>query len=98
MTANAARVGAPGEEEYEWDSYSKVKEQYRLEELRAVRQAREAQRARKKLERKKLPVSDAHRKAISDAIRAKWNDPVWTVYLTQFFQYYFILSCVPFVY
>ncbi|XP_024357521.1 uncharacterized protein [Physcomitrium patens] len=75
VTANAARVGAPGEEEYEWDSYSKVKEQYRLEELRAVRQAREAQRARKKLERKKLPVSDAHRKAISDAIRAKWNDP-----------------------
>lgn len=75
VIAEAARVGDFREEEYEWDSYSKVKEQYRLEEIQAEKQVREARRARQRGERKKKPVSDAHRKAISDAIRAKWADP-----------------------
>lgn len=75
LIAEAARVGAPGEEEFEWDSYMKIKEQYKLEGLKAARQRKAALRATLKSERQRKPVSEAHRKAISDAIRAKWADP-----------------------
>lgn len=75
LIAEAARVGAPGEEEFEWDSYMKIKEQYKLEDLKAERQKKVALRATLKSERQRKPVSEAHRKAISDAIRAKWADP-----------------------
>ncbi|KAG0597980.1 hypothetical protein M758_12G035000 [Ceratodon purpureus] len=78
VIAEAARVGGPEDEEYEWDSYKNIKEQYRLEELQAGRRAREALRATQKVERaKKKPITDSHRKAISDAIRAKWADPTY---------------------
>lgn len=99
MIAEAARVGDFREEEYEWDSYSKVKEQYRLEEIQAEKQVREARRARQRGERKKKPVSDAHRKAISDAIRAKWADPVWTYIWRPILDFIHIYtSFVPFVF
>lgn len=85
VIAEAARVGAPGEEELEWDSYKKIKEQYKLEDLKAERQRKAELRASLKSERQRKPVSEAHRKAISDAIRAKWADPVWIPSLNLFF-------------
>ena len=84
--AEAARVGEPGDEDLEWDSYKKIKSAYKLEEQRAKRRESEVLRARLKPERKKKIVSDAHRKAISDAIRAKWTEPVRIVSLLSLFD------------
>lgn len=77
LVAEAARAGDSGEEELEWDSYKKIKEQWRLEELTEERQRKIALRDSRKAQRRtKKPIIEAHRKAISDAIRAKWADPV----------------------
>lgn len=84
VIAETARVGGPGEEEFEWDSYKKIKEQYRWEVLKAERQKKAALRDSLTSERRRKPVSEAHRKAISDAIRAKWADPVWSTSLKLF--------------
>ena len=79
LVANAARVGDSDDEEHEWNTYSKLSTQLRRDVLDATRRAKQVVVDRRKANtqaRKAVGVSEAHRKAISDAIRAKWEDPV----------------------
>ena len=87
MVANAARVGDSDDEEHEWNSYSKLSNQLRRDVTFATRRAKQVVVDRHKANtqaRKAVGVSEAHRKAISDAIKAKWEDPVWNSKLKTF--------------
>ena len=67
VIAESARRGGDDDFEYEWDSYKLI-----LAQLRAERRC---QRQRRKKDPSSGKSSD-HRLKISEAIRAKWADPV----------------------
>lgn len=76
VVANTARVGGLGEEELEWGTFERIQTKWRLEELAVMREEKERLLEIRKAEARSLGCSVAHRKAISDAIRAKWAEPV----------------------
>lgn len=73
LIAEASRRGYDGEEELQWDSYKildgKLTEEYleSIEQRKTMRRPKGSKRAPKSLEQ---------RRKISQAISAKWNDPV----------------------
>lgn len=73
LIAEASRQGYDGEEELQWDSYKildgQLKEEYKksIEQRKIMRRPKGSKRAPKSLEQ---------RRKISQAISAKWNDPV----------------------
>jgi hypothetical protein len=77
--AEAARVGGLDDDELEWDTYKNLKHQIRLQQLAAAKQDRlqlkQEMRALKKAMRGPGYTME-HRMKISEAIRAKWEDPV----------------------
>ncbi len=77
--AEAARQGGLGDEEVEWDTYKNLKQQIRLEQLTAAKQDRIQLKEERRAMRKAMRgngYSLEHRMKISEAIRAKWEDPV----------------------
>jgi hypothetical protein len=77
--AETARVGGLDDDELEWDTYKNLKHQIRLQQLAAAKQDRlrlkQEMRALKKAMRGPGYTME-HRMKISEAIRAKWEDPV----------------------
>ncbi|KAL2621920.1 hypothetical protein R1flu_002125 [Riccia fluitans] len=66
--AEAARVGALGEQEYEWNSYSKLKRKLRDYSRPPIDSGTNRPKQRR-------ARSEEHRLKIAAAIRAKWEDP-----------------------
>ena len=80
LVVDAASVGDSYDEEQEWNTYSKLLTLVRWDVFDAARQANQVVENRQKTNtqaQKAMGVFEAHRKAISDAIKAKWKDPVW---------------------
>jgi len=71
MIAEAARIGAYGEEELQWDAYAILKEKMHQEWLQALKM----EKAMSKHKDKRAPKSVEQKKKISEAIKAKWTDP-----------------------
>lgn len=95
VVANAARLGGLGEEQLEWGTSEKIKAKWRSERLALVRQEKERLLERQKAEarvRRSLGYSDAHRRAISDAIKVKWADPVCSLTPAAFSTFVIMLS------
>jgi len=72
MIAEAARIGAYGEEELQWDAYAILKEKMHQEWLRALKM----EKAMGKHKDKRAPKSVEQKKKISEAVKAKWADSV----------------------
>jgi len=86
VIAEAARLGGVQDEELQWGSYNAIKQAFRKEELALIRD----EKMRRKMEQKAaakaqrhLTCSAEHRQKISDAIRAKWQDPEYRRKLTK---------------
>lgn len=73
LIAEAARNGLLGEEELQWDSYTILHKQYAQEWLESVEQRRIMRRPKGS---KRAPKSADQKRKISEAIAAKWADPV----------------------
>lgn len=73
LIAEASRRGLAGEEELQWDSYKILDEQLEREWLESVEQRKRAPRPKGS---KRAPKSAEQKKKISEAIAAKWSDPV----------------------
>ena len=73
LIAEASRSGFVGEEELRWDSYKILDEQLGQEWLESVEQRKNLPRAKGS---KRAPKSLEQRRKISEAISAKWADPV----------------------
>ncbi|CAL5331596.1 unnamed protein product [Camellia sinensis] len=71
--SKASRKGFVGEEEKQWDSYKILDEQLKQEWLECVEQRRKMARPKGS---KRAPKSLEQRRKISEAISAKWADPV----------------------
>ncbi|GFZ04362.1 hypothetical protein Acr_16g0009860 [Actinidia rufa] len=74
LIAEASRRGFVGEEELQWDSYKILDEQLEQEWLESVEQRKKLPRAKGS---KRAPKSLEQRRKISEAISAKWADPVF---------------------
>ncbi|XP_057504852.1 uncharacterized protein LOC130788312 [Actinidia eriantha] len=74
LIAEASRSGFVGEEELQWDSYKILGEQLEQEWLESVEQRKKIPRAKGS---KRAPKSLEQRRKISEAISAKWADPVF---------------------
>ena len=80
LVADAASVGDSYHEEHEWNTYNKLLTQVRRDVFDAARRANQVVEARQKANtqaQRAMGVSEAHQKAISNAIKAKWEHPVW---------------------
>lgn len=73
LIAAASRQGYDGEEVLQWDSYKIFDEQLKEEYLESVEQRKIMRRPKGS---KRAPKSLEQRRKISQAISAKWNDPV----------------------
>ncbi|XP_028088384.1 uncharacterized protein LOC114288956 isoform X1 [Camellia sinensis] len=73
LIAEASRKGFVGEEEKQWNSYKILDEQLEQEWLESVEQRRKMARPKGS---KRAPKSLEQRRKISEAISAKWADPV----------------------
>ncbi|CAL5381859.1 unnamed protein product [Camellia sinensis] len=73
LIAEASRKGFVGEEEKQWDSYKILDEQLKQEWLECVEQRRKMARPKGS---KRAPKSLEQRRKISEAISAKWADPI----------------------
>lgn len=67
MIAEAARKGEEGEASYEWDSYISIR--------RCLQSASKPEKKKQEVVRRGN-LSTEHRLKISEAIKAKWSDPV----------------------
>lgn len=75
LIADASRRGLLGEEELQWDSYEILDEQLEQEWLESIEQRKKTPRPQGS---KRAPKSAEQRRKISEAIAAKWADPVRT--------------------
>lgn len=75
LIAEASRRGYAGEEELQWDSYKILDEQLEREWLESVEERKKMPRPKGS---KRAPKSPEQRRKISEAISAKWSDPVRT--------------------
>lgn len=73
LIAEAAKRGFVGEEELQWGSYKILDEQLKDEWLKSVEQRKMMPRPKGS---KRAPKSSEQRRKISEAISAKWADPV----------------------
>ena len=73
LIAEASRRGYVGEEELQWNSYKILDEQLEQEWLQSVEQRKNMPRPKGS---KRAPKSPEQRRKISEAISAKWADPV----------------------
>ena len=73
LIAEASRRGYTGEEELQWDSYKILDEQLEREWLDSVEERKKMPRPKGS---KRAPKSLEQRRKISEAISAKWSDPV----------------------
>ena len=73
LIAEASRRGYPGEEELQWDSYNMLRQQLEVEWVESVQQRKTLPRPKGS---KRAPKSLEQRRKISEAIAAKWADPV----------------------
>lgn len=73
LLAEASRKGLFGEEELQWDSYKILNEQLEQDWLQSIQQRKKKSRTKG---RKSQPKSAEQRRKISEAIAAKWADPV----------------------
>lgn len=73
--AEASRKGYGSDSELQWDSYSILNEQLKKEWLESVERRKMMPRPRGN---KRAPKSPEQRRKISEAISAKWADPVRT--------------------
>nr|GMC78039.1 Protein FAM133B like [Ipomoea batatas] len=71
LLAEASRNGLFGEEELQWDSYKILNEQLEQEWLQSIQQRKEKPKGSKN-----QPKSAEQRRKISEAIAAKWADPL----------------------
>lgn len=81
LIADTARRGVLGEEELQWDSYKVLNEQLELEWLQSVEQRKKMPRPKGS---KRAPKSAEQRRKISEAISAKWADPVRAIFISKF--------------
>lgn len=88
LIADASRRGFVGQEELQWDSYQMLSEQLEQEWLEII----ELRKHTRLKGNKRAPRTLEERRKISEAITAKWADPVRAyVYITQ---YCFVFSLV----
>lgn len=73
LIAEASRRGYVGEEELQWDSYKILDHQLKQEWLESVEERKKMPRPKGS---KRAPKSLEQRRRISEAISAKWSDPV----------------------
>lgn len=73
LIAEASRKGFFGEDELQWDSYEIMDEQLRKEWLESVEMRKTMPRPKGS---RRAPKSPEQRRKISEAISAKWADPV----------------------
>lgn len=91
LIAVAARKGLLGEEELQWDSYKILDKQLEQEWLQSVEQRKNMPRPKGS---KRAPKSAEQKRKISEAIAAKWADPVRSLfhasnfYVLQSFRYF----------
>lgn len=73
LIAEAARGGLVDQEELQWDSYKILNEQLKREWVQSVEERKRTPRPKGS---KRAPKSLEQRRKISEAIAAKWADPV----------------------
>lgn len=73
LIAEASRRGLLGEEELQWDSYEILSKQLEQEWIQSVQERKNRPRLKGN---KRAPKSAEQRRKISEAIAAKWADPV----------------------
>lgn len=73
LIAEASRRGLLGEEELQWDSYEILSKQLEQEWIQSVEERKNRPRLKGN---KRAPKSAEQRRKISEAIAAKWADPV----------------------
>lgn len=82
LIAETARVGLQGEEELQWDSYKILDKQLQLQWQQSVEKRRNMPRLKGS---KRAPKSAEQKRKISEAIAAKWADPVRSLFLLSNF-------------
>lgn len=73
LVAETAQKGLLGEEELQWDSYKILDKQLEQQWLQSVEKRKSMPRAKGS---KRAPKSADQKRKISEAIAAKWADPV----------------------
>lgn len=81
LIAVAARKGLLGEEELQWDSYKVLNRQLDKEWLQSIEQRKNAPKTKGS---KRAPKSAEQKRKISQAIAAKWADPVRSLFHTSY--------------
>lgn len=95
LIAEASRKGIAGEDELQWDSYKILDRQLKQEWLESVEKRKTIPRPKGS---KRAPKSPEQRKKISDAISAKWADPVRAIPHGGMFHPFFFLKEIILIY
>lgn len=82
LIAETAQKGLLGEEELQWDSYKILDKQLEQQWLQSVEKRKSMPRAKGS---KRAPKSADQKRKISEAIAAKWADPVRSLFLLSNF-------------
>lgn len=77
LIAETAQKGLLGEEELQWDSYKILDKQLEQQWLQSVEKRKSMPRAKGS---KRAPKSADQKRKISEAIAAKWTDPVRSLF------------------
>lgn len=95
LIAEGSRRGYADEKEMQWDSYETLNKQLEQEWLESIEQRKLMSRPKGS---KRAPKSAEQRRKISEAISAKWADPVSVLCIYTLFLFYFYWEFASFVY
>lgn len=91
IIAAAAREGFAGEDELQWSSYKILSEQLQREWLESIEKRKTMPRPKGS---KRAPKSPEQRRKISEAISAKWADPVISNFSSAKYIYIYFYKIV----